>query len=186
MKKYIIATPDNYDDFNYLESVCFGSGVFFEENSIIYNSGSGNELLNIPKLARYLELECRTFSANWSKNGVLAGKIRNQEMIVNATHLVVFNDGKSKRIIHLIDLAKKNKVQIILFTIEYNLVLSIYTSYHKYENINSLEELVMEMGNLINKKNTAHKNQQYEYMAKIRDIERHLSNKAEFYADYSF
>ena len=59
-------------------------------------------------------LKLKKFPANWDKYGRKAGYLRNKEMAEYARILIAFWDGKSKGTKHMIDLAQKYGVFIII------------------------------------------------------------------------
>ena len=56
----------------------------------------------------------RIFNANWDAYGKSAGYIRNAEMADYADACVVFWDGKSKGSKHMIDLANKKGIRVVI------------------------------------------------------------------------
>ena len=54
----------------------------------------------------------KIFKANWKTLGKRAGFVRNEEMAKEATHCVVFWDGKSKGSEHMINLAKQYQLHL--------------------------------------------------------------------------
>lgn len=54
------------------------------------------------------------FKPKWSEYGKRAGYIRNINIIENSDLVIAFWDGKSKGTKHSIDLAKKNKKQLLI------------------------------------------------------------------------
>lgn len=54
----------------------------------------------------------RYFPADWDGKGRSAGFIRNEEMAKNADALVAFWDGQSRGTKHMIETAKKHKLDI--------------------------------------------------------------------------
>ncbi len=61
--------------------------------------------------AEHREFNIEYFIPEWDLRGKSAGYIRNEEMAKNATHCIVFWDGVSKGSKHMIDLAKKYKLE---------------------------------------------------------------------------
>ncbi len=58
------------------------------------------------------------FLANWKKYSLLAGFLRNEDMLSIATHLVAFWDGKSHGTKHMIEIARKKGIPV--WVINYN------------------------------------------------------------------
>lgn len=59
-------------------------------------------------------LKLQIFPANWNKYGNRAGYIRNAEMAEVADVLIAFWDGESKGTKHMIDIAKKKGLEVIV------------------------------------------------------------------------
>ncbi len=57
-------------------------------------------------------VEVHEFPAEWDKFGKSAGYRRNEIMALNATHLIAFYDGESKGTRHMIDLARKEGLDV--------------------------------------------------------------------------
>lgn len=53
----------------------------------------------------------KSYEADWNKYGKAAGPIRNEEMAKDATHAVIFYDGKSRGSKNMIELCKKYKLK---------------------------------------------------------------------------
>ena len=53
--------------------------------------------------------------ANWKKYHRMAGILRNMNMLVTATHLVAFWDGKSHGTKHMIEIAKAKGIPVWIF-----------------------------------------------------------------------
>ena len=56
----------------------------------------------------------KTYPADWDNFGKSAGYRRNEEMVKNADALIAFWDGKSPGTKHMIDLALKKPLDIII------------------------------------------------------------------------
>ncbi len=52
------------------------------------------------------------FPANWKKEPLLAGFLRNEDMLSIATHLVAFWDGQSHGTAHMIEIAKEKGIPV--------------------------------------------------------------------------
>lgn len=61
--------------------------------------------------------EMVVFEPKWKEYGKSAGMIRNKEIIKNSDIVIAFWDSKSKGTKNSIDLAKKNKKDLIIFKI---------------------------------------------------------------------
>lgn len=58
--------------------------------------------------------EVMRFPADWERHGRRAGYIRNEEMLKVATHLVAFWDGQSSGTAHMIDIARKKGLKVVV------------------------------------------------------------------------
>ena len=56
----------------------------------------------------------KQFPANWDKHGKSAGYKRNEKMAKYAKRLVAFWDGKSRGTKHMIDIARKQGLKVIV------------------------------------------------------------------------
>lgn len=61
---------------------------------------------------------CRKFPANWDEHGKSAGYIRNAEMAENAEILIAIWDGKSKGTRHMIDIAQRKGLKVLVFIVD--------------------------------------------------------------------
>lgn len=82
-----------------------------EPVTIISGAAPGADTLG-EQYAKQKGYSIKRFVANWKTLGKKAGFVRNEEMAKEATHCVVFWDGKSKGTKHMIDLAKQYKLHI--------------------------------------------------------------------------
>jgi len=64
------------------------------------------------RFAVQFNLDVLRFVPDWDKFGKRAGYLRNEEMAKNATHCIVFWDGISKGTAHMIETAKKYKLNL--------------------------------------------------------------------------
>ena len=55
------------------------------------------------------------FPANWKKYPLIAGFLRNEDMLNIATHLIAFWDNKSSGTKHMIEIAKKKGIPVWIF-----------------------------------------------------------------------
>lgn len=58
--------------------------------------------------------EVLRFPAEWEVHGKRAGFIRNEQMADAATHLIAFHDGVSRGTAHMIDLARKKGLKVVV------------------------------------------------------------------------
>ena len=55
------------------------------------------------------------FPANWKNYPLIAGFLRNEDMLSIATHLIAFWNGKSSGTKHMIEIAKKKGIPVWIF-----------------------------------------------------------------------
>src|SRR5690606_9119090 len=108
----IIAGTRTFNNYSLLKNTV---SLFLEnyptEESITIISGGcrGADMLG-EKWAKENEHEIIQFLPNWDLYGKAAGPKRNEEMAKNATHCLIFWDGRSKGTMSMIALAKKYKL----------------------------------------------------------------------------
>ena len=78
---------------------------------IISGTANGADKLG-EKYAEENGYKLTKFPADWEIYGKRAGYVRNEEMASYATHCICFWDGKSKGTGHLINLSKKEKLNL--------------------------------------------------------------------------
>lgn len=61
--------------------------------------------------------KCHEFPASWDKYGKRAGYLRNEQMAEFSDVLVAFWDGKSKGTDHMINLAKKHGLKVVIIKV---------------------------------------------------------------------
>jgi hypothetical protein len=119
MIKVIIAGGRDFDQYQLLKLKC---NVILKEikqgNEIQIVSGSytGADKLG-ERYAREHHYICKRFEADWDKEGLAAGPIRNERMAKYSDYLIAFWNGKSKGTKNMIDLANRYnlKVRIIKY-----------------------------------------------------------------------
>ena len=107
-------------DFNYyaflkknLDYFLQGINPNNEEIEIVSGNARGADKLG-ERYAKEHNLPVKLFPANWDKYGKRAGYLRNQEMANYADVLIAFWDEKSKGTKHMIDIAKKQDLTVIV------------------------------------------------------------------------
>jgi hypothetical protein len=120
--KVIIAGGRDFDDYHKLEWIC--DSILAEEDEpieIVSGTARGADKLGeryveekIKKLTGIFEYKLTKFPANWDEYGKSAGYIRNEEMAEYADMLIAFWDWESKGTKHMIDLARKHGLQVIV------------------------------------------------------------------------
>lgn len=122
MLRLIVAGSRNFEDFQMLES---SLDEFIEIHSIgdpdpgviiISGLAKGADLLGV-QYAKKKEYNVEEFPANW-KLGRSAGPKRNLEMAKSANACIVFWDGVSKGTAHMIELAKKYQLKLLVVLYE--------------------------------------------------------------------
>ena len=81
---------------------------------IISGMADGADTLGI-KYAKEHKLTMVLYPANWKKYPRMAGILRNMNMLVTATHLVAFWDGKSHGTKHMIKNAKEKGIPVWIY-----------------------------------------------------------------------
>lgn len=120
--KIIIAGGRDFDQYNYLDDVCssfirlaYWLNTIHHPNNIEIVSGTAR---GADKLGEQYALNNKIpiirFPADWNTYGKRAGYLRNQEMAKYADVLIAFWDGKSKGTKHMIDLALKHGLEVLV------------------------------------------------------------------------
>lgn len=123
MVKVIVAGSRTANNFELVEKSLM---MYFKEHKlhradveIISGTARGADQLG-EQFANKYGLKLTKFPADWDKYGKSAGYIRNEEMAKYANEngiLFAFWDGKSKGTNHMINLAKKYSLNIIVISI---------------------------------------------------------------------
>ena len=119
MIRIIIAGSRTFQDFHLLETklkeYMEQKQLSLAEIEIISGTANGADRLG-ERFADKYGIPCSQFPANWDKYGKSAGYIRNNEMAKYAAEktgvLFAFWDGTSKGTKHMIDLAKKQGLDV--------------------------------------------------------------------------
>jgi len=82
-----------------------------EDIEIVSGKARGADSLG-ERYAKEKGYSVKEFPAKWNEYGKRAGYLRNEEMALYATHCVCFWDGESKGTKHMIDLAKKQNLNL--------------------------------------------------------------------------
>ena len=82
-----------------------------KEIKIISGVALGTDALAIDYAGKY-KLTKILFPANWKRYPLVAGFLRNEDMLSVATHLVAFWDGKSSGTHHMIEIAKEKGIPV--------------------------------------------------------------------------
>ena len=115
MIKVIIAGTRDFNDYALLKKDVDYFLQDFNPSKIEIVSGNarGADKLG-ERYAKEHNLPVKLFPANWDKYGKRAGYLRNQEMANYADVLIAFWDEKSKGTKHMIDIAKKQGLTVIV------------------------------------------------------------------------
>ena len=113
--KVIIAGSRNFNDYNLLKSSCDNLLTQFTNIEIVSGTARGADKLG-EKYAMEKGYDIKEFPANWNL-GKSAGYIRNDEMAKYSDMLIAFWDGTSKGTKHMIDLANKRSLKVIVIDI---------------------------------------------------------------------
>ena len=117
MIKVIIAGTRDFNDYAFLKKnvdyFLQGINPNNEEIEIVSGNARGADKLG-ERYAKEHNLPVKLFPANWDKYGKRAGNLRNQEMANYADVLIAFWDEKSKGTKHMIDIAKKQGLTVIV------------------------------------------------------------------------
>ncbi len=111
--KIIIAGSRLFNNYEILLEFCdfYLKNKSNDEIEIVSGTANGADKLG-ERYAQERGYKLKRFPANWEKYKKSAGYIRNNEMAEYADALIVFWNGKSKGTKHMIDLAKKSKLEI--------------------------------------------------------------------------
>lgn len=117
--KVIVADGRDFADYAYLkEKLDEVFGSLWDLNShpieIISGMAKGADTLGI-RYAEEHKLTMVLYPANWKKYPRMAGILRNMNMLVTATHLMAFWDGKSHGTKHMIEIAKAKGIPVWIF-----------------------------------------------------------------------
>ena len=111
--KVIIAGGRDFNDYAKLVQTCTKAMLEFEAFEVVSGGANGADKLG-ERFAKEWEYPIKRFPADWEKYGKSAGYIRNEEMAKYANALIAFWDGGSKGTKHMIDLAHKHGLKVIV------------------------------------------------------------------------
>lgn len=110
----IIAGGRDFNDYKLLKTKCFSllKNKMDECNvQVVCGCARGADTLG-KQFAEEFGLKVLEYPANWDKYGKKAGYLRNEEMAKVGNALIAFWDEKGRGTGHMIDLAKKYKLDI--------------------------------------------------------------------------
>ena len=129
MIKVIIAGTRDFNDYAFLKKnvdyFLQGINPNNEKIEIVSGNARGADKLG-ERYAKEHNLPVKLFPANWDKYGKRAGYLRNQEMANYSDVLIAFWDEKSKGTKHMIDIAKKQDLTVIVVGYVYKSGYKIY------------------------------------------------------------
>lgn len=114
--KIIIAGGRDFSDYELLKSKC--SAIInklwkLSDIEIVSGGAKGADSLG-EMFANEMGYDLKLFPADWDKNGMAAGPIRNKEMGDYSDYLIAFWDEKSKGTKHMINYAKSKGITVII------------------------------------------------------------------------
>ena len=118
--RVIVAGSRSFNDYDLLEQELdklFNENDEFvgKEIKIISGMALGADALAIDYADKH-KLTKILFPANWKRYPLVAGFLRNEDMLSVATHLVAFWDGESTGTRHMIEIAKGKGIPVWVFT----------------------------------------------------------------------
>lgn len=114
--KVIIAGSRDFNDYNLLSSIC-NIEIKNDCTEIVSGTARGADKLG-ERYAEENNIPVKPFPADWDKFGKSAGYIRNEEMAKYADILIAFWDYQSKGTKHMIDLANKYNLKVIVIRVK--------------------------------------------------------------------
>lgn len=118
--KVIIAGGRDFTNYEILKRCCEDAlSEVLTETIIISGCAKGADALG-ERFAKEKHLECLAFPADWVQHKKAAGYIRNKQMAKEADACICFYDGKSKGTGHMIQLARAEGIQLIVYDYEGN------------------------------------------------------------------
>lgn len=113
--RIIIAGGRDFNDYPLAEGVLLDNTVSYTNDQITIVSGGARGADKIGEaLAKNYTTNLCIYPAQWDMYGKSAGYKRNALMAANADMLLAFWDGKSKGTKHMIDLATKAGLEVIV------------------------------------------------------------------------
>ncbi len=111
MNRVIIAGGREFDDYPTLAGVCLKAPFVIDE--VVSGCARGADKLG-ERFANVGNLPLARFPADWTRYGKSAGYKRNEQMAEYATHLIAFWDGQSKGTKHMIDIATREGLVVLV------------------------------------------------------------------------
>ena len=107
--KIIIAGSRTFTDYELLRKACDEN--ITSQDEIVSGGARGADLLG-ERYAKENGITVKRFPADWNKYGRSAGIIRNIEMVKYSDMLIAFWDERSAGTKHIIEIAKKDLLEI--------------------------------------------------------------------------
>lgn len=114
--KVIIAGSRDFNDYELLREKCDKALSLQKSVEVVSGTARGADLLG-ERYATERGYLITQFKPDWDKYGKRAGYLRNTEMADYADALIAFWDGESKGTKHMIDIATKKGLKIIIVKI---------------------------------------------------------------------
>jgi glycerophosphoryl diester phosphodiesterase len=112
--KTIIAGSRTIVDPRIIAKAISASGMYVTE--VVCGMAAGVDTLGL-RWAKSRSIPVKLFPAGWDKYGKRAGYLRNQEMAKYADALIAVWNGESKGTRHMIEIAKKEKLQVFVYDV---------------------------------------------------------------------
>lgn len=113
MLRVIVAGTRTFNDYELLKNTLDNLLDGYQNIEIVSGGAKGADFLG-EQYATEKGYKIKRFPAQWDKYGKSAGYIRNEQMARYADKCVVFWDGVSRGSYHMINLAKKYELDLIV------------------------------------------------------------------------
>lgn len=111
--RLIVAGSRTFNDYE-RAATAIALMIMNEPDSTIISGGARGADAIGERYAKEIGLSLVRYPADWNKYGRSAGYIRNEEMARNADALIAFWDGSSRGTQHMINLAHKYKLRVVV------------------------------------------------------------------------
>lgn len=116
MKAIIAGSRDAIDYSHLLTAINAFNLTGKEITEVVSGTARGADKMG-EKWAKENDIPVKRFPANWNKYGKSAGYRRNEEMAEYADYLIALWDFESRGTKHMVDLARREKLGILVFDI---------------------------------------------------------------------
>lgn len=99
---------------NGLSEICSSEGISKQDIELVSGGARGIDTI-AQEFAQMYNIKFTLFVANWEYFGKRAGYIRNEKMAKYADALIAIWDGQSKGTKHMINLAKKYNLTVVIY-----------------------------------------------------------------------